>query len=167
MIDQVIRTDKSKTHLNAKGKKAAPNVFKNSANANIKGRQPSRTEERWRPARIVAPAAAHADGDVGYLENIAAIGNEPCQNLSPEPKVELHDQIYVNQNYSSIHSSTKINRKSMDSLSSKNPKKMMADNPAGLQEVKSSFNKLSIKSPQATINTITDLPAVAKQSITV
>lgn len=143
MIEEVIRNDKSKSHL--KGKKPMNSAFKNGV-VDLKGGRPSRTGERWRPAKILQDA--HPDGDIGYLESLAALGNEPDHNISPEPKWDTQDQIYINQNYSSIHSSTK-NRRSMESLSNKKVKSGLKRQPA------------TTKSPPAD-KAPADLPPVAK-----
>lgn len=159
----MIRNDKSRSHL--KPKKPTNSAFKNSA-LHLKATQPCRTDEKWQNGKLLQDA--HTDGDVGYLENIAALGNEPDHNMSPEPNIDTQDQLYVNQNYSSIHSSAKMNRKSMDSLSNKNiQKRMVPDNNLFFQGVKSVMNTHTFKSPQTTGQWISDLPQVGKQNFSV
>jgi len=84
MKQHLVRNDKSRSQL--KSKKAVSGVAKQSAPRNSKVR---RTDEPWRPWLL---QDAQTDGDVGYLESIAAIGNEPDHNISPEPKIDAQDQ---------------------------------------------------------------------------
>ena len=70
-----------------KSKKAASGAVKQGAPQNPKAGR--RTDEPWRPWLL---QDTQTDGDVGYLESIAAIGNEPDHNISPEPKIDAQDQ---------------------------------------------------------------------------
>jgi hypothetical protein len=85
MKQHIFRTDKSRSQL--KSKKAAQGALKQSPPRHSKAGRG--TEEKWRPQVL---QDAQTDGDVGYLESIAAIGNEPDHNNSPAPKVDAQDQ---------------------------------------------------------------------------
>ena len=116
----------------ARPKKIDRSGFKPRASPS-KDRLPSRTGEGWRPATLPS-----AEAEVDYLCNIAIIGQDLEQDNSlNDRKQELQDEtshqshhmkFYPSKdpagpyNYSSMHSQSKLNRKSVDSLSNKNIK---------------------------------------------
>lgn len=89
MKQHLVRHDKSRSQL--KSKKAGHGASKQSGPRHSKVGQ--RTAEKWRPHML---QDAQTDGDVGYLESLAAIGNEPDHNVSPEPHLDVPDPALAN-----------------------------------------------------------------------